>query len=145
MQHGFTIMAKPVGPDCNMACSYCFYRHKRHLSAQPHPRMGRAVLERFIKNYLDVHPGPEVHFAWQGGEPLLAGLPFFESALGLQRRHSPPGKRVSNAIQTNATLIDRDFARFFAKNDILVGVSLDGPAERHDACRRQPTYHRVIA
>jgi uncharacterized protein len=148
MRQGFTIMAKPVGPDCNMACSYCFYRHKRHLFPNPHPGMARPVLERFIKNYLELHPGPVIHFAWQGGEPLLAGLPFFELALRLMRRHTPPGKMVTNAVQTNATLIDRDFARFFAENDILVGVSLDGPADCHDACRRrfgQPTHGRVMA
>ncbi|NDY55974.1 anaerobic sulfatase maturase [Desulfovibrio sulfodismutans] len=141
-------MAKPVGADCNMACSYCFYRHNRRPFPKTPPRMDRRVLERFIKRYLAAHPGPVVHFAWQGGEPLLAGLDFFELALSLERRHAPPGVMVTNAVQTNGTLIDRDFARFFARNDILVGVSLDGPADCHDAFRRLeggPSHDRVMA
>jgi uncharacterized protein len=145
---GFTIMAKPVGADCNMACAYCFYRHKRSQLPRPHPCMDRAVLERFVKQYLALHPGPVAHFAWQGGEPLLAGLRFFDLALRLMRRHAPQGVMATNAIQTNATLIDRDFARFFAQNDILVGVSLDGPADCHDAYRRLgggPSHDRVMA
>lgn len=145
---GFTIMVKPAGPDCNLACSYCFYRPKRRLFPTAHPRLGRHVLERFVKSYLELHPGPEVPFAWQGGEPLLAGLEFFEQVLRLQRRHAPAGKKPCNAVQTNATAIDRDFARFFARNEFLVGVSLDGPPECHDAYRRRagrPTHTAVMA
>ena len=141
-------MVKPAGPDCNLACAYCFYRPKRRLFPTAHPRMGRPVLKRFIKSYLALHPGPEVPFAWQGGEPLLAGLDFFEQVLRLQRRHTPAGKRACNAVQTNATLIDRDFARFFARNEFLVGVSLDGPPECHDVYRRcagRPTHGAVMA
>lgn len=145
----FSIMAKPVGPDCNLACAYCFYRPKKRLFRHPHPRMHRHVLERFVKSHLRLHPGPEVPFAWQGGEPLLAGLGFFEEAVRLQCRHAPPGKTAHNALQTNATLIDRDFARFFARNGFLLGVSLDGPASCHDAFRRRrdggPTHGAVMA
>ncbi|KHK03122.1 anaerobic sulfatase maturase [Desulfovibrio sp. TomC] len=147
-RQGFTVMVKPAGPDCNLTCSYCFYRTKRRLFKDPHPRMGRRVVERFIKSYLELHPGPDVPFAWQGGEPLLAGLPFFEQVVRLARRHTPAGKRACQAVQTNATLIDRDFARFFAQNAFLVGVSLDGPAACHDAYRRragQPTHAEVMA
>lgn len=110
--------------------------------------MGKYVLERFIKSYLELHPGPDVPFAWQGGEPLLAGLEFFEQVLRLQRRHAPEGKKSLNAVQTNATLVDRDFARFFARNEFLVGVSLDGPSDCHDAYRRRagrPTHAAVMA
>lgn len=141
-------MVKPAGPDCNLTCSYCFYRNKRRLFKDAHPRLGRHVLERFVKSYLALHPGPDVPFAWQGGEPLLAGLPFFEQVVRLARRHAPPGKRPCHAVQTNATLIDRDFARFFARNAFLVGVSLDGPAACHDAYRRragEPTHAAVMA
>ena len=141
-------MVKPVGPDCNLACSYCFYRPKRRLFPSTRPRMSRHTLERFIKSYFHYHPGPLVPFAWQGGEPLLAGLDFFERALRLQRRHAPPGKQAHNAVQTNGVLIDREFARFFARNGWLVGISLDGPADCHDAFRRRagrPTHQEVMA
>ena len=141
-------MVKPIGPDCNLACSYCFYRSKRHLFPQTRPRMPKHTLARFIKSYLHYHPGPIVPFAWQGGEPLLAGLEFFEQATRLQHRHAPPGKQVHNAVQTNGVLIDREFARFFARNSWLVGISLDGPADCHDAFRRRagrPTHQDVMA
>mgnify|MGYP000854521198 CR=1 FL=1 len=146
-RQGFTIMAKPAGPDCDMACSYCFYRAKRTLFARPHPRMRQDALERFITDYLELHPGPEVPFAWQGGEPLLMGLAFFEEVLRLQRLHTPPGKRPSNAVQTNGLRIDGAFARFFARNQFLLGVSLDGPASCHDVYRRRagkPTHALVM-
>ncbi|WP_428561709.1 MAG: anaerobic sulfatase maturase [Solidesulfovibrio sp. DCME] len=149
VRDGFSIMAKPAGPDCNLSCAYCFYRPKKRLFRQPHPRMRRPVLERFVKSYMKLHPGPRVPFAWQGGEPLLAGLDFFEAAVRLQRRHAPPGKTAHNALQTNATLLDRDFARFFAQSGFLLGISLDGPAACHDAYRRRrdggPTHGAVMA
>ena len=158
----FSIMAKPVGPDCNLACTYCFYRPKKRLFHAPHPRMNRYVLERFVKSYLRLHPGPEVPFVWQGGEPLLAGLDFFEEAWRggpppppprpdppPPPPPPPPGKTPRHALQTNATLIDRDFARFFAKNDFLLGISLDGTAACHDAYRHRrdggPTHGAVMA
>lgn len=147
-RENFTIMVKPAGPDCNLACAYCFYRPKRRLYQEAHPRLGRRLLERYIKHYFALHPGPVVPFAWQGGEPLLAGLDFFELIQRLQHRHAPPGKTAHNAVQTNGTLIDRDFARFFARNGWLVGLSLDGPADCHDAYRRrsgQPTQAAVMA
>lgn len=148
VSENFTLMVKPAGPDCNLACAYCFYRPKRRLFREAHPRLGRRLLERYIKQYFALHPGPVVPFAWQGGEPLLVGLDYFELVQSLQRRHAPPGKTAHNAVQTNGTLIDRDFARFFARNDWLVGVSLDGPAACHDAYRRRggrPTQAAVMA
>lgn len=128
-------MVKPVGANGNMACAYCFCRRKRRDYARSQACMDRRILERFIKHSLAVHPGPVVHFTWQGGEPLLAGRPFFGLALRLQQRHAPAGKVITTAVQANATLIDRDFARFFAQNHVLVGVSLDDPAPCHAASR----------
>ncbi|WP_027183135.1 anaerobic sulfatase maturase [Desulfovibrio inopinatus] len=144
----FTIMVKPVGPDCNLSCSYCFYRSKASLFSDPHPRMDMRLLERFIIAYFEQHPGPVVPFTWQGGEPLLAGLEFFEHIQRLQRRHAPEGKTAFNAVQTNATLLNRDVARFFARNGWLVGISLDGPAACHDVYRRRagrPTHGQVMS
>ncbi len=76
-----------------------------------------------------------VGFAWQGGEPLLAGLPFFEEVVALQARHAPPNTSIGNALQTNGTLLNDDWARFFRKYNFLIGVSLDGPKEIHDRHR----------
>jgi uncharacterized protein len=142
-------MIKPAGAACNLACAYCYYLEKTALYPGAHLRMDDATLEGVTVAYLDAHPGPEVVFGWQGGEPLLMGLPFFERAVALQAQHARPGRRVVNALQTNATLIDDDWAAFFAAHDFLIGVSLDGPPELHDPNRRdpagRPTHARVVA
>ena len=92
------------------------------------------VLEATIKNSL--HQAPSgFSFIWQGGEPLLAGLPFFERAVALQKEYSGDTRAVSNAIQTNGTLLDDEWISFFKKNDFLVGISLDGAQHAHDAHR----------
>ena len=105
-------MIKPAGPDCNMACEYCYYLDKAQYYPGAMHRMDEATLEQVTIAYLSSHPGPEVQFAWQGGEPLLAGLEFFERAMELQARHSRPDIRVTNALQTNAILIDDHWAEF---------------------------------
>lgn len=142
-------MIKPAGPICNLACEYCYYLEKTELYPGNKCRMDLETLERITAAYLQVHPGPEVVFGWQGGEPLLMGRPFFEKALEFQAQYVRPGQQVQNALQTNATLIDDGWAEFFAENDFLVGVSMDGPADLHDKYRRsptgKPTHARVLA
>ncbi|MBT0671730.1 anaerobic sulfatase maturase [Novosphingobium profundi] len=145
----FHMLAKPSGPACNLDCDYCFYLEKEALYPRPAKRrMTPEVLEAYVRNVIASTP-PEAAplFAWQGGEPSLLGLPFFEEALRLQKRHAG-GRRVTNTFQTNGTLIDEDWARFFADNEVLVGLSLDGPAEIHDRYRRYrsgaPSHHQVM-
>jgi len=145
----FHLMIKPVGATCNLACAYCYYLEKARLYPGSPLRMDEATLKEVTRAYLQANPTPEVVFAWQGGEPLLAGLPFFRRALALQRQYARPGQRVSNALQTNATLVDGKWAAFFAEHDFLVGVSLDGPVALHDGYRRdrggRGTYARAEA
>jgi uncharacterized protein len=129
-------MLKPSGARCNLACEYCYYLEKAALYPGARLTMDEAALERVTAAYLAAHPGPEVVFGWQGGEPLLMGREFFERALELQAQYTRPDQRVTNALQTNATLLDDDWAEFFAAHGFLVGVSLDGPPELHDAYRR---------
>ncbi len=127
-------MAKPVGAACNLACRYCYYL--RRPGTGPSQRMSGEVLEAFVRDTLAAQADlPEVHFSWQGGEPLLAGLDFFREALALQGRFRPAGVRVVNALQTNGTLLDARWADFFAEHRFLVGISLDGPARFHDPLR----------
>lgn len=92
------------------------------------------VLEHFIRSYLSAHPGPEVNFLWQGGEPLLLGISFYQKALLFQQRFSGR-KRITNAIQTNGTLLTEAWCQFLKRNHFLVGISLDGPADIHNAYR----------
>jgi len=131
----FSVMAKPVGAACNLGCAYCYYLEKGELLQQgASPLMSDEVLEAFIRSYIESSPFESVAFAWQGGEPTLAGLDFFQRVVQLQRRHAF-GKRVSNSLQTNGTLIDGEWARFLAENRFLVGLSVDGPERLHNAHR----------
>jgi uncharacterized protein len=132
----FQLLVKPVSADCNLACRYCFYRRVGAMyPASPGRRMARDVLEHMIRTYLAAARGGAATFAWQGGEPLLAGLDFFVDAFGLMARHGRGGQPVANAVQTNGVLLDREWARLFRAYNVLVGVSLDGPRHIHDHYR----------
>lgn len=136
----FHVMAKPAGSACNLDCSYCFYLGKERLDGGPgRGRMSDALLEQFVRDYIASITGDEVVFSWQGGEPTLMGLPFFEKVVALQRRFAKPGQRIENDLQTNGTLLDEDWARFLKQHGFLVGLSIDGPRDVHDAMR--PTKH----
>ncbi|MBD3187804.1 anaerobic sulfatase maturase, partial [Candidatus Bathyarchaeota archaeon] len=109
--------------------------------------MSDRVLKEFTRQYIRAQKVPEVVFGWQGGEPLLMGLDFFRKAVKYQEHYAKSGMRILNAVQTNGTLIDAEWARFFHEHGFLVGVSLDGPAKLHDAFRKDPhgkgTFKRV--
>ena len=132
-------MVKPIGPACNLDCRYCFYLEKAKLfPAGGSLRMADDVLESFIRQYVAAQPdAPELHFAWQGGEPTLLGLDFFRRVVELQRRYAA-GRPVLNALQTNATLLDDAWCAFLAEHHFLCGVSLDGPRVLNDAYRVAP-------
>lgn len=130
-------MAFPVGPVCNLNCEYCYYLNKTELYPKIADfKMDEAVLEKYIKQYLESQPGPVVNFGWQGGEPTLRGLDFFKKVVKLQHKYAPSGWKIENSIQTNGVLIDDKWAEFLSKNNFLVGVSLDGPAALHNKYRK---------
>lgn len=139
-------MAKPAGPACNLDCGYCFYTEKEALFGGGSRRMSEDVLEAYTIANCRQSP-EEIIFAWQGGEPTLLGIDFFRRALALQSRHAN-GKRITNTIQTNGTLLDDEWCTFFAENDFLVGLSLDGPDWIHDRYRvdreGNPTHARIM-
>ena len=135
--HAFQIMAKPIGPQCNLNCDYCFYLEKEALFPDKTTfRMTDVVLERFVRQYIESQTGSEVIFTWQGGEPTLLGIEFFKRAIDLQEKHCRPGTLISNALQTNGTLLNEKWGSFLKENNFLVGLSLDGPPEFHDRFRR---------
>jgi uncharacterized protein len=145
----FQVMAKPIGPRCNLDCAYCYYLEKEDLYPEERGfRMTDAVLERLIADTMASQRTPEILFAWQGGEPTLLGLDFFRRVVALQERLCPPGRTVTNALQTNGTLIDADWAEFLCRHRFLVGVSIDGPRELHDRYRtdrrQRPTFEKVM-
>jgi uncharacterized protein len=132
----FHVMVKPTGSACNLDCAYCFYLSKRRLVGGPGPgHMGDELLEAFVRDYIGSVTGDEVVFSWQGGEPTLLGIRFFEKAVALQRKYAKPGQRIENDLQTNGTLLDEDWAKFLKHNRFLVGLSIDGPKDVHDAMR----------
>lgn len=131
----FSLLVKPAGPDCNLRCTYCFYLKKAALFAdQKSHRMSDDVLEALISGYMATEQ-PVYSFGWQGGEPTLMGLDFFKKVVALQQQYGRPGTHVANGLQTNATLIDDEFAEHLAAYSFLLGVSVDGPAEMHDRYR----------
>jgi len=127
------VLVKPAGPDCNLACDYCFYTAKSQMFASPKTRMSDAVLESMIQQLL-AQPVPQISIGWQGGEPTLMGLPFYRKALNLMERHGR-GQRVANGLQTNGMLIDKAWAKLFRNYHFLIGLSLDGPQHVHDYYR----------
>ncbi len=146
--HGFHGLTKPIGPICNLDCTYCFYLEKQSLYPEEKSwRMNDAVLESYIRQYIHSQPGPEIHFAWQGGEPTLLGVEFFQKVVALQQKHGG-GKQIHNALQTNGTLLDDRWCEFLAAHHFLVGLSIDGPRELHDRYRvdkgQKPTFDAVM-
>ena len=146
----FHVMSKPTGAICNLDCEYCFFLSKEELYPGSGFRMPPDVHEAYISQLLAAQRGAdEVVVAFQGGEPTLMGIDFFRRTLELEERYAAPGQRILNTLQTNATLIDDEWAVFLAEHGFLVGVSIDGPREMHDAYRvdkgGKPTFDRVIA
>jgi uncharacterized protein len=145
----FHAMAKPIGSTCNINCSYCYYLHKEHLLEQQRGhRMAPSMLERYIRQYIEAQNGDAVVFSWQGGEPTMLGLDFFRDIVALQEKYKPEGRRIENDLQTNGTLLTDEWCRFLKEHGFLVGVSIDGPRELHDAYRvdrkGQPTFDDVM-
>ena len=131
----FNTMAKPIGSNCNLKCTYCYYDEKKNLfTSGDGNRMSDTLLERFIRQYINVQQVDVINFVWQGGEPLLLGLNYFKRIVELQQKHIN-GKRIENCIQTNGTLLNDDWVRFLKHHQFLVGISIDGAEHVHDHYR----------
>ena len=146
----FHLLAKPTGAICNLDCTYCFFLSKELLYPGSRFRMADELLERYLSQLIEAHAGArEVIVAWQGGEPTLMGLDFFRRSVELADRYRGKGQKIVHTIQTNGTLIDETWAKFFAEKGFLVGLSIDGPANLHDAYRvdkgGKGSFDRVMA
>lgn len=130
----FGAMLKPIGSVCNLDCNYCYYLDKERLSPSGIKTMSLDLLEEFTQQYIKSNDVPVVSFCWHGGEPLMAGKEFFRRAIELQNKYKGD-KRIENSIQTNGTLLDAEWCDFFAQNNFLVGLSIDGPEAIHNANR----------
>ena len=153
MQHNarpFVVMAKPVGSRCNMRCAYCYYLEKKELYKAHHSSMlmDDHTLETYIRQYIEAQTQPQVLFTWHGGEPLLRPLSFYKRVLELQEPYTRRGYIIDNSLQTNGTLLTDEWCAFFREHNWLIGISIDGPQELHDAYRRdcegQSSFHQVM-
>lgn len=144
----FSVMAKPTGSVCNLNCTYCYYLEKKNLYPGKNDfKLPEDLLEKFIKDYIEAQQVPVVTFVWQGGEPTLLGLEYFEKIVEIQKKYSA-GKNIENAFQTNGTRLNDDWCKFFTDNKILVGISIDGEEHNHDHYRKTnsggPTFKRAM-
>ena len=146
----YHLLVKPAGAACNLSCKYCFFLSKENLYGEREsPLMSEATLEAYIAQLMASSPGPRVEVSWQGGEPMLRGLDFYQRSVALAEKYRQPHHRqVQHTIQTNGTLIDDEWAAFFKQHNYLVGLSIDGPRELHDAFRidkkNQGSFDQVI-
>lgn len=146
--HPISAMIKPASSGCNLRCQYCFYADEAAMRTIPnYGIMTDQVLENAISLFLQSAKG-SCSFAFQGGEPTLAGLDFFKKVVELQKKYARPGLTVTNALQTNGVLLDQEWCEFLAKNHFLVGLSLDGVKDTHDLYRHRPdgkgSYNSVL-
>lgn len=144
----FHVLAKPTGAICNLDCEYCFFLSKEALYPDSRFRMAPDVLEAYIRQLMESQRSSHVTIAWQGGEPTLMGLEFFQRAVQLANKYARPGVTLEHTIQTNGTLLNEAWCRFLRENHFLVGLSLDGPKSVHDAYRvdkrGRPTFDTVM-
>lgn len=142
------VLIKPASGSCNLRCEYCFYTDeasKRETAS--FGMMSPETLEAVVKRVLSFATG-ECTIAFQGGEPTLVGLDFYRQLVELQKKYNSKGLKILNAMQTNGIAIDHEWARFFAENNFLIGLSLDGSKDINDQLRIDPsgegTYKRIM-
>ncbi|GMR10427.1 MAG: hypothetical protein BMS9Abin28_1248 [Anaerolineae bacterium] len=131
----YHVLAKPTGAICNLGCKYCFFLSKEMLYPGSRFRMADELLETYVKQLLESQRAPNVTVGWQGGEPTLMGLDFFRLSVEYAEKYKKPGQSIEYTIQTNGTKLNDDWSAFFKEHNSLVGLSVDGPRELHDAYR----------
>ena len=144
----FHILSKPTGAICNLDCSYCFFLSKEQLYIGSRFRMTDEVLGSYLHQYLAAQRVPHATIAWQGGEPTLMGLDFYRRSIECEQKYARSGMTIERTLQTNGTLLDEEWCIFLREHHYLVGLSVDGPRELHDAYRvdkaGRPTFDRVL-
>jgi uncharacterized protein len=131
----FHLLSKPSGSTCNIDCTYCFFLSKEALYPDDKHRMSQATLETYLRQLMESHRTPEVTVAWQGGEPTLMGVDYFRKSVELVEKYRRPGQQVQHTFQTNGIALDDEWGAFLKANNVLVGLSVDGPRDLHDTYR----------
>ena len=141
-------LIKPASGLCNMRCDYCFYADEMNSRKQAsYGMMPDKVMEQVIKKAL-AKATKKCTFLFQGGEPALAGLPFYEKWISYEKKYNKNHVQIAHALQTNGCLINEDWCRFFARHQFLIGLSIDGVKATHNAFRKGPqgedTYFKAL-
>ncbi|HBZ7326263.1 anaerobic sulfatase maturase [Klebsiella michiganensis] len=131
----FQLMSKPTGSTCNIQCDYCYYLEKEKINPSNSLTMSDETLDNYVKQTIMSQNVDIIDFIWQGGEPTLAGIEFYEKAIRLQNKYRN-GKEINNYFQTNGVIINQQWAELFKKHDFLIGISIDGDREFNDQYRR---------
>ncbi len=126
----FGIQVKPVGSNCNLKCKYCY---AAPFSKEKIQIMPENILEATVKKFFQYQKN--IFFSWHGGEPLIPGIEFYKTFVKILNKYKTEEHKIQNLIQTNATLITDDFAKFFKENDFKVSISLDGSQKIHNTNR----------
>lgn len=136
---------KPTSFLCNMACKYCFYLEKADFMSKKNditPFMQTKNLYQFMEKRISYCQDKNITFIWQGGEPLLIGIDFYKRAVEYGKILAKKfNKNIYHSIQTNGTLINDEWAKFFHDEKILIGLSIDGDEELHDVYRKMKNNH----
>ncbi len=145
----FQVFVKPVDGRCNLDCHYCYYLDKKALyPSSKQVLMPEEILEKYISQHMEAATEPVIGFSWHGGEPCLAGIEFFRKAVEIQKKHQPQGTKIINGIQTNGTQLNEEWCEFLAKEDFMVGISMDGPQDMHNRYRvskdQKSTFNQVL-
>ncbi|WP_072055239.1 anaerobic sulfatase maturase [Aliivibrio fischeri] len=129
----YGLFIKAESARCNLDCHYCYYLKNEDKSK---PGMDAETLEKLVSNHIQSQPAqiPVIDFIWHGGEPMMKGLAFYQTAIELQQAHKSTTP-IQNTIQTNGTLINERWAAFFAQHNFMVGISIDGPQLINDIAR----------
>ena len=141
-------MIKPASSLCNMRCKYCFYHDVTdHRDIKSFGMITEETTDNLIEKALDFADGESVAFAFQGGEPTLRGLEYFKYFCDKVEELNVKGSQIHYGLQTNGTLIDNEWARFFKKKNFLIGLSLDGDFDNNSFRvdkNRQNAFYKII-
>lgn len=140
----FSALTKPIGSMCNLNCTYCYYLDKERFYGTNQSVMSDDILENYIQQYIEANDIPEITFVWHGGEPLMAGLEFYKKVIFFQRKYNTKNAQIVNSLQTNGTLLNDDWCRFFKEHNFLIGISIDGTEDIHSAYRRNNSGGKVF-